>query len=301
MFFNGFPSFSANKSAARPCPQARSQPKPAHTAHTAPTPSKKPSRLQTVVRALRLPRSQLKVEEQYHHPRASQVPPGALQPPCPATYEGPTLSTSARPSAAPTLPSFPNSTFSIPGPTRLTIPRSAATTPATIYSNLSAAFTPNSPLPATLPATDLATNSAEAIKRIAHLEFTISQLERDNAHVLAFARERDAEKTARKVTEDRLAEEIIASHAKTEKMILKERKQYRQAERARVEVCHALETKNAELQAALLDLQTTTDFLDFEVLQASLVRLGIAHPDDQQYPQAVCIAPFLNSVCAAAK
>lgn len=91
----------------------------------------------------------------------------------------------------------------------------------------------------------------------------------------AFAQERDAEKAARKLAGDRLAEEI-ASHAKTEKVILKEHKQHRQAERARIEICHALETKNAELQAALLNLQTTTDFLDVEALQEQEQELATA-------------------------
>lgn len=115
-----------------------------------------------------------------------------------------------------------------------------------------------------------------------------------------FAKERDAEKAARNLAEDRLAEEI-ASHAKTEEAIIKERKLHRQAERARLEVCSDLQQRNAELQAALLNLQTTTELLDFKALQESLVRLGIVHPDDQQYPQTFCVAPFLKSVRAAAK
>lgn len=49
---------------------------------------------------------------------------------------------------------------------------------------------------------------------------------------------------------------------------------------------------NAELQVALIDLQMIT--LDFEALQESLVRLGIVDPDDQKYPQAFCVAPFLK-------
>ncbi|KAG8975072.1 hypothetical protein FRC05_006495 [Tulasnella sp. 425] len=146
-------------------------------------------------------------------------------------------------------------------PARLTVSGSASTAP--IYSSSPpAAFVPKSPLPATLPTTD----PAAVFKRIAYLESTVSQLERDNARQLSetnalfenkifpgmngFAKERDAEKAARNLVEAQLAEEI-ASHAKTEEAIIKERKLHRQAERARLET--------------------------------------------------FCVAPFLKSVCAAAK
>ncbi|KAG8979527.1 hypothetical protein FRC05_008516 [Tulasnella sp. 425] len=235
MFFSGFPSFSAVKSTARH--GTLTQPELIHTSRTAPTPSKKPSRLQSVLRALRLSRLQPKVEEeQYHQSQVSHVPPVALQ-------------------------------------------------------------------------------------RIADLEFTISQLEQDNARqisdtnalfdkklyprMMGFAKERDDEKAARRHAEDRLAE-LIASHAKTEEVILKERERHRKAERARIEACFALEKKNANLQAALLDLEARTDLFNIEELQKSLVRLGIVDSDGQQYPPAYpvcsdCVAPFLKSVCAAAK
>ncbi|KAG8972124.1 hypothetical protein FRC05_010292 [Tulasnella sp. 425] len=263
MFFHGFPSCSA----ARLSKQARSKPEPANTTPTAPSPSKKPSKLQTVLRALRLTRSQRKIDEQYHHYQVNDILPVALQPPCSATHEGPTVSASARPSTT---------------------------------------------LSATLPATDPATDPAAVIKRIAH----VSELKPDNARQISetnaafkdeifprmdgFAKERDAEKVVRKLAEERLAE-AIENHAKTEELIVKEREQHRKAERARLEAYYALEKKNAELQAAILDLQTPNDLLNFEALQQSLVRLGLIDPDDQQDPQAFCIAPFLMSVCAAAK
>ncbi|KAG8941215.1 hypothetical protein FRC04_004667, partial [Tulasnella sp. 424] len=304
MFFNRFPSFPAAKAAAR-------SPEPAHAAHTTPTPSKKPSRLQNLLRALRLSRPEPRVEVQYHHPQVDNIPPAALQRPFPTTHEGLTLSTSARPSTGSTPSYLPYSTLSATHPAQLTVPRSASTTPS-YSSSPPAAFVPKSPLPATLPATD----PAVVFKRIAYLESIVSQLERDNARQLsetnalfenkilpgmkAFAKERDAEKAARNLAEDRLAGEI-ASHAKTEEAIIKEQKLHRRAERARLEVCSDLQQRNTELQAALLNLQTTTELLDFEALQESLVRLGIVHPDDQQYPQTFCVAPFLKSVCAAAK
>ncbi|KAG8948387.1 hypothetical protein FRC04_009757 [Tulasnella sp. 424] len=164
--------------------------------------------------------------------------------PCPATHEGPTLSTSARPSTASASSLHPHSTFSTTDLTRLTVPQSAATTPATIHSSSQATFAPKSPLPATL--------------------HTSNSPYRNSNETMLLAK-------------DRLAEEIVR-HAKTEELILKERKLHRKAERARLEACYALEKKNAELEAALLDLQTTTDFLNFEALQKSLVRLGIVYP-----------------------
>ncbi|KAG8971566.1 hypothetical protein FRC05_010976 [Tulasnella sp. 425] len=311
MFFHGFPSFSANKSAARPSKQARSKPEPANTTPTAPIPSKNPSRLQTVLRALRLTRSQRKVDEQYHHHQVNDILPVALQagddgPPCPATHAGPTVSGSARPSTASIPSNFPHWTPSTTEPARLAVPRSAATTPGTIHSS----FAPNS----TLPATDPATDPAAVIKRITHLEYTVSELKRDNARQISetnavfkdeifprmdgFAEERDAEKVVRRLAEERLAG-AIENHAKTEELIVKEREQHRKAARARLEAYYALEKKNAELQAAILNLQKPNDLLDFEALQQSLVRLRIIDPDDQQDPQASCIAPFLKSVCAA--
>ncbi|KAG8947117.1 hypothetical protein FRC04_010968 [Tulasnella sp. 424] len=319
MFFHGFLTFSADKSAARPPKQARSQREPANTTPTAPSPSKKPSRLQNVLRALRLIRSQRKVDEQYHHHQVKDILPAALQvgddrPPCTTTHEGPTVSASARPSTASIPSTFPNWTTTEPA--RLAAPRSAATTPGTAYSSSPAAFAPNSTLPATLPATDPATDPAAVIKRIADLEYTVSELKRDNARQISetnavfkdeifprmdgFAKERDAEKVLRKLAEERLAG-AIESRAKTEELIVKERKEHRKAEGARLEAYYALEKKNGELQAAILDLQTPADLLDFEAIQQSLVRLGIIDPDDQQDPQAFCIAPFLRSVCAAAK
>ncbi|KAG8977401.1 hypothetical protein FRC05_001799 [Tulasnella sp. 425] len=135
------------------------------------------------------------------------------------------------------------------------------------------------------------------MRRIADLELTISQLEQDNARqisdtnalfdkklyprMMAFAKERDDEKAARKAVEDQLAE-VIASEANME------------------------EKKNADIQAAILDLQARADFIRVEELHKSLVRLGIVDPDDQQYPLAYpvcgdCMTPFLKSVCAAAK
>ncbi|KAG8977446.1 hypothetical protein FRC05_001844, partial [Tulasnella sp. 425] len=99
---------------------------------------------------------------------------------------------------------------------------------------------------------------------------------------------------------------LIASHAKMEEVIVKERERHRKAEKARIEACLALEKKNSDLQAALLDLPARTDLLNIEELQKSLVRLGIVDPDCQQYPLAYpvcgdCVAPFLKSVCAAAE
>lgn len=60
MFFHGFSSFSGNKSARTPT-QARMQPEPAQRVQPAPAPSKKPSRLQSILRTLRLSRPGPKV------------------------------------------------------------------------------------------------------------------------------------------------------------------------------------------------------------------------------------------------
>ncbi|KAG8969839.1 hypothetical protein FRC05_000816 [Tulasnella sp. 425] len=176
------------------------------------------------------------------------------------------------------------------------------------FSNPPAASAPTVPLPTTY--------LVVGTKRIAILELTVSQLELDNARqvsntnalldeklyprMMAFAKERNDEKAARKLAEDRLAE-VIASHAKMDVNASATGKRREQGLKPAL-----LWRKNADLQAALLDLQARTGFLRVEELQKSLVRLGIVNPDDQQYPLAYpvcgdCIAPFLKSICATAK
>ncbi|KAG8970479.1 hypothetical protein FRC05_000586 [Tulasnella sp. 425] len=191
-----------------------------------------------------------------------------------------------RPSAASTPSSFPNSIFSTADLARLTLPRSTATTPATIYSNSPAPSTPNSP--------PLANDIAAVTNRIDDLEFAV-----------ALTEEREAEKAARKLAEDRLAEEI-ASHARTEELLLNERERHRKAESARTKACYALEKENADLEADLLDLTARSDLLHVQALQKALVQLHIVDANDRQYRLkypacADCMGPFLKAVCTAAK
>ncbi|KAG8971714.1 hypothetical protein FRC05_010880 [Tulasnella sp. 425] len=303
MFSRVFPSFSANKSAAR---TSSSQPKPAQPAQTTPNPSKKPSRLQKVLQALRLSRSHSKVE-QYHH----QLPIVQTSPVLSQRATRQARSTPAELSAASTPYSVPNSTFSTTGPTQLPLPQSAATTPATTY--------PNTPVASASSSLFLASNPA-ASKRIADLESAVLQLNQDYdrqtsktnellnndlfGQMIALVEERDGDKAARRLAEDQLAE-MVTSHATAEEVLREEREEHRQAKSARSQVYYALKKENADLEAALLDQQAKTDLLQVEALHKALVQLGIVDSEDQQYPLAYpvcgdCMGPFLKAVCTAA-
>ncbi|KAG8946726.1 hypothetical protein FRC04_011504 [Tulasnella sp. 424] len=220
-------------------------------------------------------------------------------------------SVSAEPEPSSTPSSFPHSTFSAAGAPQLTPPPSASITPATTFSNPPAASGSNSAV--------LTADPGAASKRIADLTSTVHQLNQDNVRqisstnellnnklfgqMIALVEERDGDKAARKAAEDRLAE-VVASRAKAEEVLLKEREERRKAKSAWSRAYYALEKENTDLQGVLLDMQAKTDFLQVEALQEALVRLGIVDPDDQQYPLAYpvygdCVGPFLKAVCTA--